>query len=115
MRPRRSAYVRDRFGTSLPGTCATISVRRIMISRQYFCRHQDRRSRKSNQVPRKGMTPMTTDPGRISRRAAMQGIAAVAGTGLIARPAVAQGGAKLLFMEPFDLAFEYMHEMNGVV
>jgi NitT/TauT family transport system substrate-binding protein len=61
------------------------------------------------------MTPMTTDPGRISRRTAMQGIAAVAGTGLIARPAVAQGGAKLLFMEPFDLAFEYMHEMNGVV
>ena len=30
-------------------------------------------------------------------------------------PALAQSGSKLLFMEPFDLAFEYMHEMNGVV
>ena len=61
------------------------------------------------------MTPMTRDPGRISRRTAIQGIAALAGTGLVARPALAQSGAKLLFMEPFDLAFEYMHEMNGVV
>ena len=46
----------------------------------------------------------------------MQGVAAGVGATLAAnRPVFAQTGAKLLFMEPFDLAFEYMHEMNAVV
>jgi NitT/TauT family transport system substrate-binding protein len=30
-------------------------------------------------------------------------------------PALAQNSTKLLFMEPFDLALEYLHEMNAVV
>ena len=51
----------------------------------------------------------------ISRRDAMKGLAASAGLGLIGRPAAFAQSGELLFMEPFDLAFEYMHEMNGVV
>jgi NitT/TauT family transport system substrate-binding protein len=31
------------------------------------------------------------------------------------RTVMAQATTKVLFMEPFDLALEYLHEMNGVV
>jgi NitT/TauT family transport system substrate-binding protein len=59
---------------------------------------------------------MTSLRGPISRRTAIQGFAASASASLIgAQPVFAQSGRKLLFMEPFDLAFEYMHEMNAVV
>jgi ABC-type nitrate/sulfonate/bicarbonate transport system substrate-binding protein len=61
------------------------------------------------------MTPMTALQRPISRRAAIRGLAATAGIGLIEGPAAFAQGRELLFMEPFDLAFEYMHEMNGVV
>ncbi len=59
---------------------------------------------------------MTSLSGSISRRTAIQGLVASAGASLIGGgPIFAQSGRKLLFMEPFDLAFEYMHEMNAVV
>ncbi len=58
---------------------------------------------------------MTSRPGTISRRTALQGLAVAAGASYVPGAAFAQGAGKLLFMEPFDLAFEYMHEMNAVV
>jgi ABC-type nitrate/sulfonate/bicarbonate transport system substrate-binding protein len=59
---------------------------------------------------------MTTLASSISRRAVLAGMAGGA-TALMAgrKQALAQTPTKLLFMEPFDLALEYVHEMNAVV
>lgn len=59
---------------------------------------------------------MTVSSLDVSRRTLLGGIAA----GTVAmisggRPVFAQSPTKLLFMEPFDLALEYVHEMNAVV
>jgi ABC-type nitrate/sulfonate/bicarbonate transport system substrate-binding protein len=54
--------------------------------------------------------------GKISRRTFLEG--ALAGGSLLATsgiPVFAQSPTKLIFMEPFDLALEYIHEMNAVV
>jgi ABC-type nitrate/sulfonate/bicarbonate transport system substrate-binding protein len=52
----------------------------------------------------------------LSRRNFLKGTAA-GGTLLLAggMPVFAQSATKLAFMEPFDLALEYIHEMNAVV
>src|SRR4029450_13797152 len=59
---------------------------------------------------------MTKANGPVTRRSLLK--AAAAGGALIwtaKMPALAQSSTKLLFMEPFDLALEYLHEMNAVV
>jgi ABC-type nitrate/sulfonate/bicarbonate transport system substrate-binding protein len=59
---------------------------------------------------------MTTTDNSFSRRSVLGGIAAGMTTfvsgGL---PVSAQSPTKLVFMEPFDIGLEYMHEMNAVV
>jgi NitT/TauT family transport system substrate-binding protein len=51
-----------------------------------------------------------------NRRNVLKGFVA-GGAGFLVggMPVLAQSATKLTFMEPFDLAFEYIHEMNGVV
>ncbi|MCO5073047.1 MAG: ABC transporter substrate-binding protein [Rhizobiaceae bacterium] len=52
----------------------------------------------------------------IKRRTMLQGMVA-SGAGLMfgSMPVFAQSPGKLIFMEPFDMALEYVHELNGVV
>jgi NitT/TauT family transport system substrate-binding protein len=59
---------------------------------------------------------MRTRSAELSRRGVLAGLAA-AGAATVCGPISvrAQSPTKLLFMEPFDLALEYMHEMNAVV
>lgn len=59
---------------------------------------------------------MKTFNSEVSRRSLLAGMAGGAVT-LISggMPVFAQSPTKLLFMEPFDLALEYLHEMNAVV
>ena len=59
---------------------------------------------------------MKTFNSEVSRRSLLAGMAGGAVT-LVSggMPVFAQSPTKLLFMEPFDLALEYIHEMNGVV
>jgi ABC-type nitrate/sulfonate/bicarbonate transport system substrate-binding protein len=49
---------------------------------------------------------------RLFMKSALAGGAVLTAGGI---PVFAQSATKLLFMEPFDLALEYMHEMNAVV
>jgi NitT/TauT family transport system substrate-binding protein len=59
---------------------------------------------------------MTASRSTISRRALLGGMAAGSAAFLYGgRAVLAQSPTKLLFMEPFDLALEYVHEMNAVV
>lgn len=54
--------------------------------------------------------------GTLSRRSFMK--TAMAGGGLVLAgglPVFAQSATRLVFMEPFDLTLEYLHEMNAVV
>jgi len=59
---------------------------------------------------------MTRSNRSVSRRRVLSGIAAGGALALGARaPVFAQSMPKLVFMEPFDLALEYIHEMNADV
>lgn len=59
---------------------------------------------------------MTISSLDVSRRTLLGGIAAGTVTMISGgMPVLAQSPTKLMFMEPFDLALEYMHEMNAVV
>ncbi|HWK96981.1 MAG TPA: ABC transporter substrate-binding protein [Pseudolabrys sp.] len=59
---------------------------------------------------------MTISSLDVSRRTLLGGIAAGTVTMISGgMPVFAQSPTKLLFMEPFDLALEYLHEMNAVV
>ncbi len=52
----------------------------------------------------------------INRRTVLKGMAA-GGAGLMlgTMPVFAQSSNKLVFMEPYDMALEYLHEMNAIV
>ncbi len=59
---------------------------------------------------------MSNQKKPVTRRRVLSGIAAGGALTLAGRaPTFAQGSAKIVFMEPFDLAIEFIHEMNGVV
>ena len=60
--------------------------------------------------------PSNNSRMHVNRRTLLKGMA-VAGGGFLcgSLPVFAQSKTKLVFMEPYDMAFEYIHEMNAVV